>query len=454
MDSRMKADTIAAIATAPGQGGIGIVRISGPETESILKALFVPAGRQTTGEWESHRMMYGRMTDGKEILDECMAVLMRAPRSYTREDVAEIQSHGGTQVLQSILAAVLKQGARMAEPGEFTRRAFLNGRIDLSRAEAVMSLIAARGEQERRAAVRQMTGGTADFVRKASDELYRLQAGLAACIDYPEEISDEEGAGMLRTGLEKLTETLRNSVDERSSRLIHDGLQVTLFGIPNAGKSSLLNALIGQEKAIVTEIPGTTRDIVEGEMILDGIRVHLTDTAGMRETEDPIERIGVERSRKARQNADIAMLILDGSRDMTGEEQEWIGQLRDGDAVIINKSDLPQKTTEETVQNLRPGIRCMTVSALDSDSIRPIREMLRKSAEIGDCLTVTQPRHLDAVKRAIGHLEDALRTLEEWTPDMAATDLQAAQNALSEITGDRADEKLLDTVFSEFCVGK
>ena len=454
MDNRMKADTIAAIATAPGQGGIGIVRISGPETESILKTLFVPAGRQTTGEWESHRMMYGRMTDGTEILDECMAVLMRAPKSYTREDVAEIQSHGGTQVLQSILAAVLKQGARMAEPGEFTRRAFLNGRIDLSRAEAVMSLIAARGEQERRAAVRQMAGGTADFVRKASDELYRLQAGLAACIDYPEEISDEEGAGMLRTGLEKLTETLRNSVDERSSRLIHDGLQVTLFGIPNAGKSSLLNALIGQEKAIVTEIPGTTRDIVEGEMILDGIRVHLTDTAGMRETEDPIERIGVERSRKARQNADIAMLILDGSRDMTGEEHEWIGQLRDGDAVIINKSDLPQKTTDETVQNLRPGIRCMTVSALDSDSIRPIREMLRKSAEIGDCLTVTQPRHLDAVKRAIGHLEDALQTLEEWTPDMAATDLQAAQNALSEITGDRADEKLLDAVFSEFCVGK
>ncbi len=447
-------DTIAAIATAPGMGGIGIVRISGPEAETILKTLFRPAGVHTCEEWESHRLMYGRIADRDQILDECMAVIMRAPKSYTREDVAEIQSHGGTQVLQSILASVLKNGARLAEPGEFTRRAFLNGRIDLSRAEAVMSLISARGEQEQKAAVRQMNGGTAEFIRKASDRLYLLQAGLAACIDYPEEISDEEGAGMLRQGLSELTETLNNAMDERSARLIHDGMQVTLFGTPNAGKSSLLNALIGQEKAIVTDIPGTTRDTVEGEMILDGIRVHLTDTAGMRNTDDPIERIGVERSEKARQNADAVMLILDGSRDLTCEEQRWILQLHETDAVIVNKSDLPQKTTEETVRMLRPGIRCMTVSALESRSLQPIREYLRKNAEVRDQLAVTQPRHLDAVKRAVSHLEDAMRTLEEWTPDVAATDLQAAQNALSEITGDRPDEKLLDAVFSSFCVGK
>ena len=454
MNRDMKEDTIAAIATAPGQGGIGIVRISGPETEKILREVFRPAGLKNKDGWESHRMMYGRITDGGEILDECMAVLMRAPQSYTREDVAEIQSHGGTQVLKRVLDTVLQHGARLAEAGEFTRRAFMNGRIDLSRAEAVMSLIQARGEQERRAAVRQITGGTADFVRKASDELYLLQAGLAACIDYPEEISDEEGAGSLREGLERLTRILRSAVDERSSRLIYDGMRVTLFGIPNAGKSSLLNALIGQEKAIVTAIPGTTRDTVEGEMTLDGIRVHLTDTAGMRDTEDPIERIGVERSERARENADIAMLILDGSREMTAEEREWIGQLNPADAVIINKSDLSQKTTEETVRSFRPAIRCMTVSALDNDSLQPIRDHLRKNAEIGDRLAVTQPRHLDAVKRAVGHLEDAMKTLEQYTPDMAATDLQAAQNALSEITGDRADEKLLDRVFSEFCVGK
>ena len=219
VDGRMKEDTIAAIATAPGQGGIGIVRISGPEAEKILDGIFRPAGGTKT--MESHRLVYGRILDGEEVLDECMAVIMRAPKSYTREDVAEIQSHGGTQTLNRVLDLCLRRGARMAEAGEFTRRAFLNGRIDLSRAEAVMSLIAARGEQERRAAVRQMAGGTADFIRKASDELYVLQAGLAACMDYPEEISDEEGAGQLRDGLEKLILELQEAVDERSVRLIH-----------------------------------------------------------------------------------------------------------------------------------------------------------------------------------------------------------------------------------------
>ena len=450
----MREDTIAAIATAPGAGGIGIVRVSGPAAERILREVFIPAEARETEAFESHRLMYGRIEDDGETLDECMAVLMRAPKSYTREDVAEIQSHGGTQVLRRVLETLLRRGARLAEAGEFTRRAFLNGRIDLSRAEAVMGLIEARGEQERRAAVRQMAGGTADFIRRASDELFLLQAGLAACIDYPEEISDAEGAGSLRQGLDHLLETLRAAVDERSARLIHDGMRVTLFGIPNAGKSSLLNALIGQEKAIVTEIPGTTRDTVEGEMTLDGVRVHLTDTAGMRDTEDPIERIGVERSEKARQSADIAMLVLDGSREMTPDERAWISQLNPSDLVVVNKSDLHQQTTEETVRSLRPEIRCVTVSALDGESLRPVRDYLRESAEVGDNLAVTQPRHLDAVKRAISHLEDALKTLDAYTPDLAATDLQAAQNALSEITGDRADEKLLDAVFSSFCVGK
>ena len=449
----MNQDTIAAIATAPGQGGIGIIRISGIKAEEILTGIFQPAG-YTEYRPESHRMVYGRIIEDGEVLDECMAVLMRAPASYTREDVAEIQIHGGTQVLQRVLDLCLKQGARLAEAGEFTRRAFQNGRIDLSQAEAVMRLIAARGEQERKAAVRQMNGGTADFVRKASDELYKLQAGLAACIDYPEEISDEEGAGELRKGLQQLTDELRQAVDERSSRLIHDGLHVTLFGIPNAGKSSLLNALVGQEKAIVTEIPGTTRDTVEGEIMAGGIRVFLTDTAGMRSTEDPIEKIGVERSERAIRNADIALLILDGSREICEEETLWLEELHSTDAVVINKSDLPQITTEETVRALCPGVYCMTVSALDAESLQPVRDFFRTYAEVSDQLVLTQPRHLEAVKRAISFLQDAEHTLDMLTPDMAATDLQAAQNALSEITGDRADEKLLDAVFSGFCVGK
>ena len=447
----MNPDTIAAIATAPGQGGIGIIRISGEKAAEILESVFRHSG---SGLPESNRLTYGRIADGGEVLDECMAVIMRAPASYTREDVAEIQIHGGTQVLQSVLDLCIRKGARIAEPGEFTRRAFMNGRIDLSRAEAVMGLIAARGEQERRAAVRQMTGGTAEFVRKASDKLYRLQAGLAACIDYPEEISDEEGAGTLRTGLRQLIGELRQAVDERASRLIHDGMHVTLFGIPNAGKSSLLNALVGQVKAIVTSIPGTTRDTVEGELQIGGIRVLLTDTAGMRETQDPIEKIGVERSERALRNADIALLVLDGSRNLCGDETGWLKELHETDLVVINKSDLEQLTTEETVRKIRPDIRCITVSALDDASLQPLREFFREQAAVSDQLVLTQPRHLEAVRRAISFLQEAEHTLDVLTPDMAATDLQAAQNALSEITGDRADEKLLDAVFSGFCVGK
>ncbi len=449
----MPEDTIAAIATAPGMGGIGIIRISGPEAENILNRIFMPAGNRGI-PLENRRMTYGRIVSRGETVDECMAVLMRAPGSYTREDVAEIQSHGGTQVLNRVLELCIESGARIAAPGEFTRRAFLNGRIDLSRAEAVMNLISARGEQEYRSAVRQMEGETAGFIREVSDELYRLQAGLAACIDYPEEISDEEGTGMLRPGLEKLIRKLSECLDERASHLIHDGLRVTLYGMPNAGKSSLLNALLGQERAIVTDIPGTTRDTVEGEITLDGIRVILTDTAGLRETDDPIEKIGVERSEKAMRSADLNVLVLDGSRGLTKEETDRILNLSERDIAVINKNDLPEVLTEETVHAIRPVARCVSLSALDSESLRPLKEILRKYAAVTDNLVLTQPRHLDAARRAIRFLRDAMDTLDRMTPDMAATDLQAAQAALGEITGDRADEKLLDSIFAQFCVGK
>ncbi len=449
----MRGDTIAAIATPQGEGGIGIIRMSGPEAERILNEIFCPAGRGTL-PLENRRLTYGRVADGGETLDECMAVIMRAPGSYTREDVAELQTHGGTQVLNRILRLCLDRGARLAEAGEFTRRAFLNGRIDLSRAEAVMNLISARGEQAYQAAVRQMEGGAADFIRHASDELYELQAGLAACIDYPEEISDEEGAGGLKTGLEALIRELEEAVDERSARLIRDGLQITLYGTPNAGKSSLLNALLGQERAIVTSIPGTTRDTVDGEIMLDGIRVRLTDTAGLRATEDPIEKIGVARSEQALRDADIALLVLDGSRELTGEETDRIRQESDRCIVLINKSDLPQAVDPEKIRAINPEVVCVTVSAINAETLRPLKDILRERTRVSDRMALTQPRHLDAVRRAVGFLRSALTTIESWTPDMASTDLQAAQAALGEITGDRADEKLLDRVFSSFCVGK
>ena len=449
----MREDTIAAIATPPGEGGIGIVRMSGPDAERILNEIFRPAGRVAL-PLENRRLTYGSVTDNDETLDECMAVIMRAPGSYTREDVAELQIHGGTQVTNRIIRVCLNHGARLAEAGEFTRRAFLNGRIDLSQAEAVMSLISARGEQAHQAAIRQMEGGTAGFVREASDRLYMLQAGLAACIDYPEEISDEEGAGGLKAGLEKLIKDLEEAADEHAARLIHDGVRITIFGTPNAGKSSLLNALLGQDKAIVTSIPGTTRDTVDGEMMIDGIRVCLTDTAGLRETEDPIEKIGVARSEQALLDADIALLVLDGSRELNDEETERIRNETERCIVLINKSDLPQRVDPETIRRLNPLLPCVTVSAINAETLKPLKEIIRKKTRVSDRMAITQPRHLDAVRRAVGFLRSAADTLDTWTPDMASTDLQAAQAALGEITGDQADEKLLDRVFSTFCVGK
>ena len=441
-------DTIAAIATPPGEGGIGIVRISGPEAETILEQVFRRAGDRGT-PWESHRMYYGTLTDGDTPVDEGMAVLMRSPRSYTREDVAELQIHGGGFVLRRAMELCLARGARLAEAGEFTRRAFLNGRIDLSRAEAVMSLIAARGEQEHRAALREMRGGVTAFVRGAADRLYEIQAGLAACVDYPEEISEEEGAAEMIPRLESLIRTLREALQERSSRLLRQGLRVTLAGRPNVGKSSLLNALLGEEKAIVTAIPGTTRDLVSGEMSLDGIRVLLTDTAGLRETADEVERIGVERSRGAVADADAVLLVLDGSEPLHPEDQALMDSLPEEAAIVVNKRDLPLRLALPRTD--RSVIVC---SAKEPESLEEIRRWLRRFTEISDRVEVTQPRHLDAIRRAIGFLESALETAKTLPPDLAATDLQSAQSALGEITGDRVDEKLLDRIFADFCVGK
>ena len=446
-------DTIAAIATPPGTGGIGIIRISGPLAETILKTVFRPSAVNLV--WPvSHQLVYGKLTDEDEMMDECMAVLMRAPKSYTREDVAEIHLHGGYYMLNSALALCLKHGARLAEAGEFTRRAFLNGRIDLSRAEAVMDLISAKGEQQRKAAVRQLNGGAASFVRSFANELYTLQAGLAACIDYPEEISDEEGTSALKGGLQKLIEELESAIDEHSSRLIHHGLHVALIGRPNVGKSSLLNALLGEDRAIVTDVPGTTRDIVQGEMIINGFQIILTDTAGIRHTDDPVEKIGVERSEKALSEADVSLVVIDSSEPVSTSDCELLERLSGPFAVVLNKSDLPAAITAEDILAIRPDAELLTVSVMELESLNVVREYLDRFVSVSDRLSLTQPRHLDAARRAVSFLKDALSTISVYSPDMAATDLQAAQEALSEITGDRADEKLLDTVFSRFCVGK
>ena len=442
-------DTIAAIATAPGQGGVGIVRISGPEAEQVLSRVFRPA---KAAALVSHMLTYGHVMDGGETVDECMAVLMRAPRSYTREDVAELQLHGGTYLCQRVLALCLQNGARLAEPGEFTRRAFLNGRIDLSQAEAVMGLISAQGEQARRAALRQLEGGASSFIRQAAEELYDLQAGIAACIDFPEEISEEEAAVHLRPRMLALADTLDNACDERAARIVSSGLNVALCGRPNVGKSSLLNALLGEERAIVTDVPGTTRDMVTGDMILGGSMIHLTDTAGQHDTDDPVERLGVERARRAAAQADVVLAVLDGSAAPTEDDLALLAHLKGlNAALILNKADLPARLSPEDAAALLPGAKVLSLSARDPATLQPLRAYLAEQAAVSDHMTLTQPRHLEAARRAASHLRQAA---EADLLDLAAIDLQSAQAALGEITGDQVEERLLDRVFNQFCVGK
>ena len=446
----MTNDTIAAIATAPGQGGVAIVRVSGPDAERILTALFRPAGAKAP--LPSHLMTYGHVLEGDVPVDECMAVLMRAPRSYTREDVAELQLHGGGFIAQKVLALCLHSGARLAEPGEFTRRAFLNGRVDLSQAEAVMALIAAQGAQAHRAAMNQLSGGASSFIREAADALYEIQAGVAACIDYPEEISEEEAASDLAPHIRALADRLDAACDERASRILASGLRVALCGQPNVGKSSLLNALLGEERAIVTPIPGTTRDMVSGDITLGGSVIHLTDTAGLHATDDPVERLGVERARQALHQADAVLAVLDGSRPLGDDDRALLASLASRRALLaLNKSDLPQALSPADLPEEFP---VLIVSAHDPATLEPLKAWLAEQAAVSDRLALTQPRHLDAARRAAAHLRQAADTMEHGVIDLCSVDLQAAQLALSEITGDQVEEKLLDKVFSTFCVGK
>ncbi|MBQ8619407.1 MAG: tRNA uridine-5-carboxymethylaminomethyl(34) synthesis GTPase MnmE, partial [Clostridia bacterium] len=318
MSQLLSSDTIAAQATASGEGGVAIVRLSGSESESIASRIF----RAKNGQLLVHRMLtFGHVVDGEEVVDEAMAVLFRAPYSYTREDVVEIHCHGSDTLVRKILLLLLRAGARMANPGEFTCRAFLNGRIDLSQAEAVMRMIRAGSERAMTSAIRQMEGGVSGFVRTAREEIIALLAEIAAAIDFPDEIEEVQAAQEVHARCGEIAKKLQNACDPRAGRIEDEGLRVVLCGRPNAGKSSLLNALIGGERAIVTDIPGTTRDTLTESVQIEGLRVLLTDTAGLRETGDAVERIGVERARKALSEADVRVLVLDSSCTIEDEDR-------------------------------------------------------------------------------------------------------------------------------------
>ena len=442
----MDQDTIAALATAPGEGGIAIVRVSGPDAEAPLSRLFLPAHA-----WESHRMYYGHIVYAGETLDECMAVLMRAPRSYTREDVAEIHLHGGSWAAQSVLNALYRLGARPAGPGEFTRRAFLNGRVDLSRAEAVMALISAEGGRAARAALRQLEGGVSGFVRSAQEDLIALLSGAAAAIDYPEEITLEEAASNLEAGARRLADKLEAACDERGARIADHGLEAVLCGRPNVGKSSLLNALARQERAIVTDIPGTTRDIIRADVMIEGLRVHFADTAGLREgAADAIERIGVDRARQAIAGADVVLAVLNASLPLDEEDRQLLEDTKDAPRIIVlNQCD------KEMVLDPKDFNDPVVVSAQTGAGLAELEKRVAAFGAGAGESALTQQRHMTLAREAAASLRAAADACARGEAvDLAVIDLQDALASLGRITGEQVDDKMIDEIFERFCVGK
>lgn len=441
----MQSTTIAAQATAPGKGGIAIVRISGPEAEPLLASVFCAAGLE--GPFESHRMYYGHVMVHGAPLDEGMAVLMRSPRSYTREDVAEVHLHGGEFVVEQLLQALYSLGAQPAQPGEFTRRAFLNGRVDLGRAEAVMQMIAATGERAARAGLRGLQGGASAFVRRAQQQLMDILAGVAASLDYPDEIDEQQATLNLLPQTRALAHSLRAACDQRSARILESGLEVVICGRPNVGKSSLLNLLLGEERAIVTEEAGTTRDIIRGSVLLDGVRINFADTAGIRQSQQRVEQIGIRLAEKAMQGADLTLIVLDQGEPLIQDDLRILEMVRDlPHLVVLNKSDLPP------AQGLPQGL---LISAQTGEGLEALRKAIVAYAEHVGEGALTLERHMRLAARAADALEEAAAAMEKEEPlDLCAVHLHDALSVLGEVTGDNVTESLLDQVFSQFCVGK
>ena len=444
-------DTIAAQATAAGEGGVAIVRLSGKESEAILSRVF----RAKNGKaLENRRLTFGKIMDGEDVVDEAMAVLMRAPLSYTREDVAEIHCHGSQALVGRILRLLLREGARMAEPGEFTLRAFLNGRIDLAQAEAVMRMIRAGSDLAMRSAVRQMEGGVSAFVKAAREEIVVLLSAIAAAIDFPDEVEETETTQEVWQKADAIRRKLSSSCDARAGRIEDEGLRVVLAGRPNAGKSSLMNSLLGGDRAIVTNVPGTTRDTLTEAFQHDGVRINLTDTAGLRETEDIVERIGVERARKAIDEADVRVLVIDGSLPLAGQEDALHSA---PDLLVITKGDLDLCITADSLFEAYPSVPQVTVCAPKGEGIDELKNLLVSFApkDATESSVLSQARHVEAALRACRSLEDAQHAIDDGMPlDVCAVDLSAALDALGEITGETMSERVIDEVFSRFCVGK
>ncbi len=455
-------DTIAAIATPHGESGIGIVRISGPLAAKVATRLFRPKNKQT--RLKSHHLYYGEILDPEsgKALDEVLITLMRRPKTYTREDVLEINCHGGHLVLQEVLELVLAQGVRVAEPGEFTKRAFLNGRIDLSQAEAVIDVIRAKTAKSLKISQQQLRGNLSGEIEGLRESVMRSLALIEALIDFPDEeldVDEDRVAGELEEHLGRVR-GLIESYEE--GRIYRDGVSVSIVGKTNVGKSSLLNVLLREERAIVTPIPGTTRDIIEEGISIHGIPIRLVDTAGIRKAANSIEREGVRLAKGKVAEADMVVLVIDGSRRLDKYDREIIDEIRDKKTVIaLNKRDLPMKTSTGQIQELLPDTRTVEISALENWGIDALKNSVYRALTrdgIGreaEEVIVVNARHKSALEGSRGCLLRARKGMETKIPiELVALELRSCLDYLGEIGGETTSEEVLDVIFSQFCIGK
>ncbi|CEQ32029.1 tRNA modification GTPase TrmE [[Clostridium] sordellii] len=455
-------DTIAAIATAPGEGGIGIIRISGEKSLQVANDIFKSVSGKKIEEYNTRTLIYGHVIDGEKIIDEVLVAYMKGPNSYTTEDVIEINCHGGFISVKKILELVLSKDVRLADQGEFTKRAFLNGRIDLAQAEAIIDVINAKTEMAHSVAQTQLEGALSKKIKDLRHDITEMLAHITVSIDFPDEDVEHITYNTLKERSIQLQKEINKLYDTaESGKILRDGLKTVIVGKPNVGKSSLLNAVLGENRAIVTDIPGTTRDIIEEFVNIKGIPLKIVDTAGIRETEDIVEKIGVEKSREFFNLADLSIVVLDSSRNLDKEDIEILEAVQPNKTIVLlNKTDLEQVIEIDKVKEYIDEDNIINISALQHEGIEKIHEKIEDMVFAGAVrnssdLVVTNSRHKDALYKAKQSIADAIMAIESYMPlDFIEVDFKNIWDYLGYINGDTVTEDLLDTIFSNFCIGK
>ena len=455
-------DTIAAIATAPGEGGIGIVRISGEKSLEVAQSIFKSKSGKMIKDYNTRTLIYGKIVDGEKVIDEVLVAYMKGPNSYTAEDVIEINCHGGFISVKKILELILSKGVRIADAGEFTKRAFLNGRIDLSQAEAIIDVIKSKTDMAHEVAQNQLEGSLAKKIKGLRMNVTEVLAHLEVSIDFAEEDVEE----ITYQTLEEKSLELRNEIKKlydtaESGKILRDGLKTVIVGKPNVGKSSLLNSILGENRAIVTDIAGTTRDVIEEFVNIKGIPLKIVDTAGIRETEDVVEKIGVEKSRESFSTADLVIMVLDASRKLSEEDMEILESIKNKKTIVLlNKVDLEAQIELEKIKEFVSSDDIIEISALKNQGIEELQDKIESMVYQGSVknssnLMITNSRHKDALFKAYESINDAISAIEQRMPyDFIEVDFKNIWDYLGYINGDTVREDLLDTIFANFCIGK